>query len=283
MKIISSLMLFIMLSFTAAAHEQNDTITVFMIGDSTMANKPLKDENQERGWGQMLPMMLQGKIKVNNHAVNGRSSRSFINEGRWDKVIEKIRPGDYLVIEFGHNDEKPGEKRHTDPGSTFDDNLRMFAQKALEKGATPILMNSIVRRNFPANVTEKAEDRDDNPPSATGPTKNKEEGDILVDTHGAYLISPRNVAEELGVPFVDLNALTHNLVQSLGREKSKELFMWIPANTYKFCPDGKIDNTHLNIYGGKVVAAIAAKAMVETVPALKPYVKPGILSLPTIK
>ncbi|MDE6190031.1 MAG: rhamnogalacturonan acetylesterase [Muribaculum sp.] len=283
MKIISSLMLFIMLSFTAAAHEQNDTITVFMIGDSTMANKPLKDENQERGWGQMLPMMLQGKIKVDNHAVNGRSSRSFINEGRWDKVIEKIRPGDYLVIEFGHNDEKPGEKRHTDPGSTFDDNLRMFAQKALEKGATPILMNSIVRRNFPANVTEKAEDRDDNPPSATGPTKNKVEGDILVDTHGAYLISPRNVAEELGVPFVDLNALTHNLVQSLGREKSKELFMWIPANTYKFCPDGKIDNTHLNIYGGKVVAAIAAKAMVETVPALKPYVKPGILSLPTIK
>lgn len=283
MKIFSSLMLFIMLSFTAAAHEQNDTITVFMIGDSTMANKPLKDENQERGWGQMLPMMLQGKIKVDNHAVNGRSSRSFINEGRWDKVIEKIRPGDYLVIEFGHNDEKPGEKRHTDPGSTFDDNLRMFAQKALEKGATPILMNSIVRRNFPANVTEKAEDRDDNPPSATGPTKNKEEGDILVDTHGAYLISPRNVAEELGVPFVDLNALTHNLVQSLGREKSKELFMWIPANTYKFCPDGKIDNTHLNIYGGKVVAAIAAKAMVETVPALKPYVKPGILSLPTIK
>lgn len=276
-------MLFIMLSFTAAAHEQNDTITVFMIGDSTMANKPLKDENQERGWGQMLPMMLQGKIKVDNHAVNGRSSRSFINEGRWDKVIEKIRPGDYLVIEFGHNDEKPGEKRHTDPGSTFDDNLRMFAQKALEKGATPILMNSIVRRNFPANVTEKAEDRDDNPPSATGPTKNKVEGDILVDTHGAYLISSRNVAEELGVPFVDLNALTHNLVQSLGREKSKELFMWIPANTYKFCPDGKIDNTHLNIYGGKVVAAIAAKAMVETVPALKPYVKPGILSLPTIK
>lgn len=283
MKIISSLMLLIMLSFTAAAHEQNDTITVFMIGDSTMANKPLKDENQERGWGQMLPMMLQGKIKVDNHAVNGRSSRSFINEGRWDKVIEKIRPGDYLVIEFGHNDEKPGEKRHTDPGSTFDDNLRMFAQKALEKGATPILMNSIVRRNFPANVTEKAEDRDDNPPSATGPTKNKVEGDILVDTHGAYLISPRNVAEELGVPFVDLNTLTHNLVQSLGREKSKELFMWIPANTYKFCPDGKIDNTHLNIYGGKVVAAIAAKAMVETVPALKPYVKPGILSLPTIK
>lgn len=283
MKIISSLILLFMLPLVLPAQEQTDSITVFMIGDSTMANKPLKDENQERGWGQMLPMMLQGKIRVDNHAMNGRSSRSFINEGRWDKVIEQIRPGDFLVIEFGHNDEKPGEKRHTDPGSTFDDNLRMFAQKALEKGAIPILMNSIVRRNFPANVTEKAEDRDDNPPSAVGPTKNKEEGDILVDTHGAYLISPRTVAEELGSPFVDLNILTHNLVQSLGREKSKELFMWIPANTYKFCPDGKIDNTHLNIYGGKVVAAIAAKAMAETVPSFKPYVKEGILNLPDIK
>lgn len=276
-------MLFMLLALGVTAQEQCDTITVFMIGDSTMANKPLKDENQERGWGQMLPMMLQGKIRVDNHAVNGRSSRSFINEGRWDKVIEKMGKGDYLIIEFGHNDEKPGEKRHTDPGSTFDDNLRMFAQKALEKGATPILMNSIVRRNFPASVTEKAEDRDDNPPTAVGPTKNKEEGDILVDTHGAYLISPRTVAAELSTPFVDLNALTHSLVQSLGREKSKELFMWIPANTYKFCPDGKIDNTHLNIYGGKVVAAIAAKAISETVPEFKQYVKPGILSLPTIK
>lgn len=276
-------MLLVMLPVLIMAQEPTDSITVFMIGDSTMANKPLKDENQERGWGQMLPMMLQGKIRVDNHAVNGRSSRSFINEGRWDKVIELIRPGDYLVIEFGHNDEKPGEKRHTDPGSTFDDNLRMFAQKALEKGATPILMNSIVRRNFPANIAEKAEDRDDNPPSATGPTKNAVEGDILVDTHGAYLISPRTVAEELGTPFVDLNALTHCLVQSLGREKSKELFMWIPANTYKFCPDGKIDNTHLNIYGGKVVAAIAAKAIAEAVPGLKPYIKPGILLLPDIK
>lgn len=276
-------MLLVMLPVLIMAQEPTDSITVFMIGDSTMANKPLKDENQERGWGQMLPMMLQGKIRVDNHAVNGRSSRSFINEGRWDKVIELIRPGDYLVIEFGHNDEKPGEKRHTDPGSTFDDNLRMFAQKALEKGATPILMNSIVRRNFPANIAEKAEDRDDNPPSATGPTKNAVEGEILVDTHGAYLISPRTVAEELGTPFVDLNALTHCLVQSLGREKSKELFMWIPANTYKFCPDGKIDNTHLNIYGGKVVAAIAAKAIAEAVPGLKPYIKPGILSLPDIK
>ncbi len=283
MKIFSSFMLFMLLALGVTAQEQCDTITVFMIGDSTMANKPLKDENQERGWGQMLPMMLQGKIRVDNHAVNGRSSRSFINEGRWDKVIEKMGKGDYLIIEFGHNDEKPGEKRHTDPGSTFDDNLRMFAQKALEKGATPILMNSIVRRNFPASVTEKAEDRDDNPPTAVGPTKNKEEGDILVDTHGAYLISPRTVAAELGTPFVDLNALTHCLVQSLGREKSKELFMWIPANTYKFCPDGKIDNTHLNIYGGKVVAAIAAKAIAETVPEFKQYVKPGILSLPTIK
>lgn len=282
MKFISSLLALLMLTPALRAQEPADTVTVYMIGDSTMANKPLDDENQERGWGQMLPMTLQGKIKVDNYALNGRSSRSFINEGHWAKVIEKIRPGDYLVIEFGHNDEKPGEKRHTDPGSTFDDNLRMFAQSALDKGATPVLMNSIVRRNFPANVTEKAEDRDDNPPSAVGPQSNKVEGDILVDTHGDYLISPRTVAAELNVPFVDLNALTHSLVQNLGRERSKELFMWIPANTYKFCPKGKVDNTHLNVYGGKVVASIAAKAMAEAIPGFRPYVKAAILTLPNL-
>ena len=87
MKFISSLVLMLALPLAILAQEHTDSITVFMIGDSTMANKPLKDENQERGWGQMLPMMLQGKIRVDNHAMNVRSSRSIINEGRLDKVI----------------------------------------------------------------------------------------------------------------------------------------------------------------------------------------------------
>ncbi len=136
---------------TVSLTEPSDTVTIMMIGDSTMADKVLKGENQERGWGQMLPTLLNGPVRVDNHAVNGRSSKSFIDEGRWDKVIERLRPGDYLIIQFGHNDEKASDpSRHTLPGSTFDANLTRFAREALAKGATPILMNSIVRRNFPA-------------------------------------------------------------------------------------------------------------------------------------
>ena len=128
MKLISSLFIALVLPVLAWAQAPSDTITVFMIGDSTMANKPLDKENQERGWGQMLPMFFEGAIKVDNHAVNGRSSKSFIDEGRWEKVREKIRPGDYVIIQFGHNDEKAkSADRYTVPGGTFDANLKKFA------------------------------------------------------------------------------------------------------------------------------------------------------------
>ncbi len=278
MKRFASFFLAALLSMGAFAQEVTDSITIFMIGDSTMANKPLKDENQERGWGQMFPLMVQGPVRVENHAVNGRSSLSFINEGRWEKVLSRIKPGDYVIIEFGHNDEKANSpERYTVPGESFDENLRKFVVEAREKGANPILMNSIVRRNFPAE-TETQQDK-----TALTSDKSKKldemndapaDGEVLVDTHGLYRDAPRNVAQLLRVPFVDMNTLTHNYVQALGAEKSKELYMWIPAGKYAFCPDGKIDNTHLNIKGGTIVARIAANALAETVPALKQYIKP---------
>jgi carbohydrate esterase family 8 len=277
MKYIATLLLALFMSVSLSAQEVSDTIVVFMIGDSTMANKPLKDENQERGWGQMLPLMLQGPIKVDNHAVNGRSSKSFIDQGRWDAVVSKIKPGDYVIIQFGHNDEKPKADRHTDPGSTFDDNLRKFVNETRAKGGYPILCNSIVRRNFPADTTVRHVDRDDKPLEGFSNLKLAPEGDLLVDTHKEYVNAPRNVARELGVPFLEMNTLTHNLVQNLGREESKKLFMWIPEGKYAFCPKGKVDNTHLNVYGGQVVAALAARAMADAVPALSPYIKSNVL------
>ena len=120
-----------------------------MIGDSTMANKDIS-KGQERGWGMALQGFFTENVTVDNHALNGRSSRSFILEGHWKKVIDAIKPGDYLVIQFGHNDEKgkTGDRRHTDPGTTFTDNYRMFCRAAMAKGATPIIMNAVVRRNF---------------------------------------------------------------------------------------------------------------------------------------
>lgn len=278
MKLIHSLIIALGLPLAAAAAEPTDTVTIFMVGDSTMANKPLDKENQERGWGQMLPLYFQGPVKIDNHAMNGRSSKSFIGEKRWDKVMDKIRPGDYVIIQFGHNDEKVKNKdRYSEPGGTFDENLRKYVNDTRSKGGIPILMNSIVRRNFPASASVKAEDRDDNPP--VGPTKDTEGGYILVDTHGAYLESPRRVARETGCAFVDMNKLTHKLVQELGPTLSKQLFMWIPADTYEFCPKGKADNTHLNVLGGIVVSRLAANALAQEVPALRQYIKPEVYNL----
>ncbi len=280
MKFINSLILALGLPLMAVAApvEKTDTVTIFMIGDSTMANKPLDKENQERGWGQMLPLYFEGPVKIDNHAMNGRSSKSFIGEGRWDKVMENIRPGDYVIIQFGHNDEKIKNKdRYTIPGDTFDEILRKYVNDTRSKGGIPILMNSIVRRNFPASASVKSEDRDDNPP--VGPVKDTEGGFILVDTHGAYLDSPRNVAKETGAIFIDMNKLTHKLVQELGPTLSKNLFMWIPAGQYEFCPKGKADNTHLNVLGGIVVSRLAANAIAENVPDLRRFIKPEVYNL----
>lgn len=274
MKRLISFLFLLSIVFPIFAQEKNDTVVIWMAGDSTMANKPIDDEKQERGWGQMFPLMLQGPVKVENHAVNGRSSKSFIDEGRWDKMLAGMKKGDYVIIQFGHNDEKPKEDRHTDPGTTFDANLRKFVREAKKKGVTPILMNSIVRRNFPSQKVDNTKDVSDQPKVGPASVPSNEEGDILVDTHGDYLLSPANVAKKEKVAFVDFNKITHDLVQYLGPEKSKKLYMWIPAGKYKFCPKGKIDNTHLNIYGGTVLARLAANAMAETVPGFAQYVIP---------
>lgn len=258
----------LLLGLTAFKAERRVT-TVFMIGDSTMANKKLDGNNPERGWGQMLPGFFTEDIRVDNHAVNGRSSKSFIDEGRWDRVIAQVQKGDYVFIQFGHNDEKPDEARHTDPGTTFDANLRRFVRETREKGGIPVLFSSIVRRNF--RVDSTAVLKDDHPDEATG--HHYEEGDELIDTHGAYLDSPRRVAQEEGVAFIDMNRLTHELVQGMGPEESKKLYMWIPANLVPACPKGKEDNTHLNIYGARVVAGLAADAVAEALPVLGKHVR----------
>lgn len=258
-----------LLLLTSFRTDTRDVTTIFMIGDSTMANKSLDGDNPERGWGQMLPGFFTEDIRVDNHARNGRSSKSFIDEGLWEQVRTQIRKGDYVFIQFGHNDEKPKPDRHTDPGTTFDANLRRFVEETRAKGGIPVLFNSIVRRNFfhnPNAVTDDDLRREKVEGTAL-------EGDSLIDTHGAYLESPRRVAAELDVPFVDLNRLTHDLVQGMGREASKSLFCWVPANTYAACPKGRQDNTHLNIYGARRVARLAVNALAEAVPALKPYIR----------
>lgn len=251
-----------------SAFRSDRVITVYMIGDSTMANKSLDAGNQERGWGHVLGGYFTEDVRVENHAVNGRSSKSFIDEGRWDAVVNKIRPGDYVFIQFGHNDEKADPKRHTDPGTTFDENLRKFVRETRAKGGIPVLFNSIVRRNFGANPQAVAADD-----VRSEQSDDIVEGDTLVDTHGKYLDSPRNVAREMGVTFIDLNKATKELVESMGVEGSKELFMWIPKGVSPACPKGRQDNTHLNVYGARKVAKLAAQAIEKQIPELGKYVR----------
>lgn len=142
------LLLLIVFILFSAFRADKPVLTIFTIGDSTMANKNLYGGNPERGWCMVLPGFFSEDIRIDNHAANGRSSKSFISEGRWAKVISQVKKGDYVFIQFGHNDEKADSARHTDPGTTFDDNLRRFVNETRAKGGIPVLFNSIVRRNF---------------------------------------------------------------------------------------------------------------------------------------
>ena len=254
--------------FVAASDEKKTTI--FIIGDSTAANKDISKGKLERGWGMALQCYFDDNILVDNHAVNGRSSLSFFNEGRWAKVLEKMKPGDYVIIQFGHNDEKAPKDRHTDPGSTFDYMLARYVRETREHGGIPVLMNCVVRRNFFVNTP--ANDDDEKLRTSTFKDGVKMvEGDSLIDTHGLYRVAPRDVAQRMNVHFVDANQITHDLEQGLGTEASKRLHMWFLPGTEPTEPKGKQDNTHYNVYGAQQVARLLADALCEEIPVLKRY------------
>jgi pectinesterase len=259
----------VIVGFTAA---QPDKITtIFVIGDSTAANKDTTGGKLERGWGMMLQNCFDADhIVVDNHAVNGRSSKSFLDEGRWDKVLEKIHPGDYVIIQFGHNDEKAQPNRHTDPGSTFDYNLARYVRETREHGGIPVLMNSVVRRNFFMKAPKVADDEQLRN-TVFSDAEHLVEGDTLIDTHGLYRVAPLDVARRMNCHFIDANRITHDLEQGLGREASKKLHMWFRPGEDPSMPQGKQDNTHYNIYGAQVVAGLLADALCEEIPLLKTY------------
>ena len=258
-----------LLLMTAATPDK--TTTIFVIGDSTAANKDLSKGKLERGWAQMLQACFDSTmIRVDNHAVNGRSSKSFIDEGRWDRVVSLIKPGDYVIIQFGHNDEKPKADRHTDPGSTFDYNLAKFVRETRERGGIPVLMNCVVRRNFFVQAPENDDDEKLRTQTFKDGAK-MVEGDSLIDTHGLYRVAPRDVAQRMNCHFVDANQITHDLEQDLGTEASKKLHMWFRPGEEPTEPQGKQDNTHYSVYGATVVANLLADALCDEIPVLKPY------------
>ena len=224
-------------------------VTIYGIGDSTMANKIKPDENPERGWGQMLPMFFNDKITIDNRAVNGRSTKSFIDLKLWEAVYNSLKPGDYVFIQFGHNDGKVTDStRYTNPHTSYRHNLIRFVTETREKGAIPILFSSITRRNF------------------------NEQG-VLISTHGDYTLEMRLVAQEYNVPFIDMEYYTELLEMKYGPEKSKELHLHYKPREISFFPEGKEDNTHLNVKGATEVAKIAVNELKKMNLDLVKYIK----------
>ena len=204
---------------------------VFLAGDSTMADKPL--DLPERGWGMALPRLFTDPAMIHNHAVNGRSTRSFIDEGRWQKIVDGLKPGDFVIIQFGHNDEKVEDPtRGTDPATTFRANLRRFVRDVRAKQASPILATPVARRNFDA-------------------------AGKLQPTHGAYPDAVRAVAAEEKVPLLELERATFAWLQAAGEEPSKKFFMWIEPGKFPKLPEGKKDDTHFVEPGATHVAELA--------------------------
>lgn len=206
---------------------------VYMVGDSTMAQKPL--DLPERGWGMAMSGFFKDAAMIQNHAVNGRSTKSFINEGRWTRVIDAVVAGDFVIIEFGHNDEKV-EKAGvgTDPNTEFRDNLRRFIRDVKKKRAIPILATPIARRKF-------------------------DENGKLISTHGAYPDAMRAVAAEEQVALLDLEHDTEAWLRTEGPDHSKRFFMWIAPGVYPKFPQGRQDDTHLVESGAVKVASLAAE------------------------
>ena len=216
-----------------AALASGPKVTIHLIGDSTMADKPDPEKNPERGWGQVLPSFFAEGVAVKNHAVNGRSTKSFIREGRWDSVLAQLKKGDYVFIQFGHNDAKITDStRYTNPYTGYRRNLIRYVNESRSKGAKPVLFSPIVRRKFNENGT-------------------------LEDAHGAYPFVMREVARDLDVPFVDMQLMSEDLVLSLGPERSKELYLWVNPGEYDMYPEGKQDNTHFTQKGAIEMARLA--------------------------
>ena len=239
------ILIFIELSYIYSADK---TITIFVVGDSTAANKDTSGGKVERGWGQMFQNYFNKNfVVVDNHALNGRSSKSFIDEGHWAEVTKLIQKGDYVLIQFGHNDEKDSEALHTDPGSTFDAYLTKYATETQKLGGIPVLLSPVVRRNW--------------------------KNGVLTDTHGEYRKVAKSVADTLKINYIDANVITEKLESDLGEEGSKKLHMIYEPGEEPSLPNGSSDNTHYNIYGATTVAKLLSEALFNEVPDLAQYKK----------
>jgi len=217
--------------------------TIFLAGDSTVA----KDQKPFAGWGQMLQPFFKPEIVVANHAKSGRSSKSYIAEKRLETIINEIKPGDYLLVQFGHNDQKPDEDRKTDPFTTYPQTLQIYIDAAHAKGAFPVLITPVYRRRFNENGVQQ-------------------------DTHGEYPNAVRRLAAQKNVPLLDLHKKSGELIAELGVEKSKDIFVHVEPGVYEKHPQGIQDDTHFSKYGAAEIARLVINQIKDSMPELAAYI-----------
>lgn len=205
-------------------------ITVWMIGDSTMAIKDPK-AFPETGWGMPFVQFWDSTVKVDNRSRNGRSSKSFTAEGLWKPVIENMTEGDYLIIQFGHNDESKDKGERYSTPEEFKANLASYISQARSKKAIPILITPVGRRKF-------------------------DEAGKIKETHLGYSDLVRQVAREQNTPLIDLDKKSQELYQQLGPETSKLLFNYLEPGEHPNFPNGVKDDTHFSELGARKMAEI---------------------------
>ena len=245
MRFLTSVLLLILLN--VFVYGQKRLITVFLAGDSTMAAKT-DDRRPETGWGEYLQSRFDDKkVRIENHAQNGRSTKSFISEGRWQKIVDSLKKGDYVFIEFGHNDEKLDKPLvGAAAGGEYRDNLIRFVKDVRAKKAFPVLLTPVMRRRF------------------------NEQGEFF-DTHGEYPDAVRRVALELKVPLIDLHRKSETIIKNLGVEDSKKLFLILKPKEHPNYPSGIEDNTHFSAFGAEQMARAAADGVREAKIGLAKY------------
>lgn len=223
--------IFALLFFSAVAfvNAEKKKIKLWLIGDSTMAAKQVKFY-PETGWGMPFACFFDSSVVVDNRAQNGRSTKSFMTEGRWIAVMNEMNADDWVLIQFGHNDEIPTKKNATTE-TEFKTNLIKYVTDTRSKNANPVLITPVARRKFDADGT-------------------------LEDTHKVYAEIVRRVAAETKTPLIDLDKLSQQELQRAGVETSKLYFLHLAAGEHPNYPDGKTDDTHFSELGARKMAQI---------------------------
>jgi len=225
------------LLFAAFTPAEKKKIKIWLIGDSTMANKEIK-AYPETGWGMPFVYFFDSTVTVDNRAKNGRSSKSFIAEGLWKPITENLQKGDYVLIQFGHNDESKDKGERYSTPEEFKTNLRKYVDETRNKKANPILLTPVARRKFDSNGN-------------------------ITETHEYYSPLVREIAKETSTPLIDLDEKSKTLLQQFGPENSKLLFNYLAPGEHPDYPDGKADDTHFNEYGARRIAELVLSGIKE--------------------